>query len=128
MLLRKILLVDDDADIRLIAEISLSSLGGWQVVQAASGAEALDLASRERPDLILLDVMMPGMDGPTTLKSLRTLPGLEETPVIFVTAKVQPDEIVYYKELGALEVISKPFDPMTLAVQLRDIWEMRNAR
>jgi CheY-like chemotaxis protein len=121
MLLRKILLVDDDADIRLIAEISLSSLGGWQVVQAASGAEALDLASRERPDLILLDVMMPGMDGPTTLEKLRELEDGHATPVIFMTAKVQKAEIDRLLSLGVRGLIPKPFDPMALPDEIRGI-------
>ena len=121
MLLRKILLVDDDADIRLIAEISLSSLGGWQVVQAASGAEALDLASRERPDLILLDVMMPGMDGPTTLEKLRELEDGQATPVIFMTAKVQKAEIDRLLSLGVRGLIPKPFDPMALPDEIRGI-------
>lgn len=128
MNLERILCVEDEEDIRKIQLIALESLGGFKVLACASGMEAIQGAGAFSPQLILLDVMMPGMDGPTTLKSLRTLPGLEETPVIFVTAKVQPDEIVYYKELGALEVISKPFDPMTLAAQLREIWETRNAR
>ena len=128
MKLERILCVEDEEDIRKIQLIALESLGGFKVLACASGVEAIQGAAAFAPQLILLDVMMPGMDGPTTLKSLRTLPGLEQTPVIFVTAKVQPDEISYYKELGALEVISKPFDPMTLASQLREIWEYRHAR
>ncbi len=126
--LERILCVEDEEDIRKIQMISLEILGGFRVLACASGAEAIQEAPAFAPQLILLDVMMPGMDGPTTLKSLRTLSGLEETPVIFVTAKVQPDEVAYYQELGALEVISKPFDPMTLAEQLREIWELQDAR
>lgn len=126
--LEKVLCVEDEEDIRKVQAIALADLGGFKVMTCASGAEAIQAAPAFGPQLILLDVMMPGMDGPTTLKSLRTLAGLEETPVIFVTAKVQPDEIDYYLELGALEVISKPFDPMTLASQLRQIWELRHAR
>jgi CheY-like chemotaxis protein len=128
MKLERILCVEDEEDIRTIQLNALEGLGGFTVLACASGLEAIQGAGAFAPQLILLDVMMPGMDGPTTLKSLRTLPGLESTPVIFVTAKVQPDEIRYYKELGALEVISKPFDPMTLANQLREIWEFRDAR
>ena len=126
--LERILCVEDEEDIRKIQAIALESLGGFTVRVCASGAEAIQEAAAFAPQLILLDVMMPGMDGPTTLKSLRALTGLEETPVIFVTAKIQPEEIEYYIELGALEVIAKPFDPMKLASQVWEIWEMRHAR
>jgi len=126
--LERVLCIEDEEDIRKVQAIALEDLGGFKVLTVASGAEAIQEAPAFGPQLILLDVMMPGMDGPTTLKSLRTIAGLEETPVIFVTAKVQPDEIDYYLELGALEVISKPFDPMTLASQLRQIWELRHVR
>ena len=95
---------------------------------AGHGPDALAICQHGQCDVILLDVMMPGMDGPTTLKSLRMLHGIEETPVVFVTAKVQPDELKYYRELGAVDVISKPFDPMTLAAQLLEIWNRRHAR
>jgi two-component system OmpR family response regulator len=121
MLLRKILLVDDEADIRLIAEISLSHLGGWQVIQAGSGREALDLALQAQPDLILLDVMMPGMDGPTTLEKLREQEDGRATPVIFMTAKVQKTEIDRLLSLGVRGLIPKPFDPMTLPADIRNI-------
>jgi two-component system OmpR family response regulator len=121
MSLQRVLLVDDEADIRLIAEISLSSLGGWQVLQAASGAEALELASRERLDLILLDVMMPGMDGPATLEKLRAQEPGAATPVIFMTAKVQKAEIDRLLSLGVRGLIPKPFDPMTLPEEIRGI-------
>jgi len=123
MTLRKILLVDDEADIRLIAEISLSNLGGWEVLQAGSGLEALELASRERPDLILLDVMMPGMDGMTTLQKLREQEHGAATPVIFMTAKVQKAEIDRLLALGVRGLIPKPFDPMTLPEEIRAILE-----
>lgn len=128
MKLERILCVEDEEDIRKVQLIALESLGGFKVLACASGAEAIQEAAAFAPQMILLDVMMPGMDGPATLKSLRTLPGLEEAPVIFVTAKVQQDEIDYYLELGALDVISKPFDPMTLSAQLKQIWELRHAR
>ena len=126
--LERILCIEDEEDIRKVQLIALESLGGFTVLACASGAEAIQAAAAFAPQMILLDVMMPGMDGPATLKSLRTLPGLENTPVIFVTAKVQQAEVDYYLELGALEVISKPFDPMTLSSQLRQIWELRHAR
>ena len=115
----KVMLVDDDADIRTIGEISLSKVGGWTVVLAASGADALDKAPQELPDAILLDVMMPGMDGPTTYERLRGLPATATTPIIFMTAKVQKPEVERYLALGAVGVISKPFDPMTLHAEIR---------
>jgi CheY-like chemotaxis protein len=90
-----------------------------------SGAQAVAAASSFRPQLLLLDVMMPGMDGPTTLTALRSLSGLESVPAIFMTAKVQPTEVAQYRAMGVLDVISKPFDPMTLSAQVREIWERR---
>lgn len=120
--LRSILYVEDEPDIREIAKIALEMVGGFSVIMCASGEEALNKARGTKPDLLLLDVMMPGMDGPTTLKALRQLPGLTKTPVIFMTAKVQPKEVEEYKAMGALDVIPKPFDPMALAQTLRDIW------
>ena len=119
MKLEKVMLVDDDADIRTIGEISLSKVGGWLVVLADSGTDALAKVSRERPDAILLDVMMPGMDGPTTFERLRDLPATRTTPIIFMTAKVQKLEVERYLALGAAGVISKPFDPMTLHKEVR---------
>ena len=94
---------------------------------ASSGREALLAADSSTPDLILLDVMMPGMDGPTTLEHLRTRPELADTPVIFITAKVQANEIEYFKSLGAVDVIAKPFDPVTLASQVQAIWDTAKA-
>ena len=114
----KLLYVEDEADIREIAEFALED-EGFDIVFCASGEEALEKAVDFQPEVILLDVMMPGMDGPTTLKNLRTIPGLETTPVIFLTAKVQPNEIQNFIALGAIDVIPKPFDPMTLADTIR---------
>jgi CheY-like chemotaxis protein len=123
--LKKVLYVEDEADIRTIAELALESVGGLEVLMCASGAEALEKADAFGPDIILLDVMMPGMDGPDTLEALHKLPGLENTPAIFLTAKAMPSEIKRYLELGALDVIAKPFDPMTLADQVKEIWGHR---
>jgi CheY-like chemotaxis protein len=120
--LNRILYVEDEADIRVVAEIALEVVGGFTVTSCASGAEALDCAARVQPDLLLLDMMMPGMDGLSTLEALRAHPATAATPVIFMTAKVQPAEVAHYKSVGALEVISKPFDPMALAEQIRSIW------
>jgi CheY-like chemotaxis protein len=121
MTIRKVLLVDDEDDIRTIGQLSLSRVGGWQTVLAASGAEALARAAAEQPDLILLDVMMPGMDGPTTLGQLRAQASTAQTPVIFMTAKIQKQEVARYLELGAVGVIGKPFDPMTLPAEIKKL-------
>jgi CheY-like chemotaxis protein len=119
MTIRKVLLVDDEDDIRTIGQLSLSRVGGWQTVLASSGAEAVTKAAAEGPDLILLDVMMPGMDGPTTLGKLRAQEATAKTPVIFMTAKIQKQEVARYLELGAVGVIGKPFDPMTLPAEIK---------
>ncbi len=123
--LKRILCVEDEADIRTVAELALASVGGFTVLLCASGAEAIEKARAFKPDLMLLDVMMPGMDGPDTLKALRALPGLKAVPAVFLTAKALPSEIARYKKLGALDVIAKPFDPMTLAENVRRIWRRR---
>jgi len=120
--LQRILMVDDESDIRTVAELSLAIVGGFTVEMCGSGPEALEKAPVFGPDLILLDVMMPEMDGPTTLKRLRAIPALIHTPVVFMTAKVQPHEVAQLKASGALEVLAKPFDPMTLPDSLRRIW------
>lgn len=119
--IQSVLVVDDDRDIRRIAELTLRNVGGWTVLLAASGAEAVEVAGRERPDVILLDVMMPVADGPTTLARLRTSPDTLAIPVIFVTARVQQHEVARYLALGAVGVLAKPFDPMTLATQIEEI-------
>ena len=119
--IRKVMLVDDEPDIRRIAQISLQHLGQWQVVVAASGREALEQARREAPDVILLDVMMPEMNGPQTLHELRSDPSLEDTPVIFMTAKTRHDDLAHYVSIGAAGVIAKPFNPVNLAGDIRRI-------
>jgi two-component system OmpR family response regulator len=121
--LQKILYAEDEADIRSIAEIALEDIGGFTVKYCSSGQEVLEHAETFKPDLLLLDVMMPGMDGPTTLKKLREIPALAGVPAIFMTAKIQSKEIAEYKAMGVVNVISKPFDPMTLAQIIRDYWE-----
>ncbi len=121
--LQRILHVEDEPDIREVAKMTLEAIGDFTVESCGSGQEALDKAPGFAPDLILLDVMMPGMDGPTTFAELRKLPGTEKTPVIFMTAKVQSNEIDHYIKMGGAAVISKPFDPMTLSDQIREIWE-----
>ena len=124
--LATILYVEDEPDIRAVAQMALEAVGGFTVIACASGAEALAAAPAAAVDLLLLDVMMPGMDGPSTLKALRDLPGCAGTPVIFMTAKVQAAEIAQYRELGALDVIHKPFDPMELSAQISSIWALQD--
>lgn len=124
--LERILYVEDEPDIQAVARLALENLGGFIVEVCSSGKEALNKVDSFKPDLILLDVMMPGMDGPTTLGELRKLPACVATPVVFMTAKVQPQEVAQYMSLGAINVIPKPFDPMTLADTVRDIWERRH--
>jgi len=121
--LKRILYVEDEPDIQTVARLALETLGGFTVAICSSGSEALKRAPDFQPQLVLLDVMMPGMDGPTTLEMLRALPQFACTPAIFMTAKVQPSEVAHYLELGAVDVIPKPFDPMTLSSQVLAIWE-----
>lgn len=118
----RILYVEDEPDIRAVAQMALEAVGGFFVIVCASGQEALSAAPDARADLLLLDVMMPGMDGPSTLRALREIPATAHTPVIFMTAKVQAAEVAMFKELGALDVIPKPFDPMELSAQIERIW------
>ncbi len=121
-ILSRILLVEDDPDIQTVARLSLSGIGGFTVEVCGSGPEAIAVAPRFRPQLILLDVMMPGMDGPTTLKALRELPETASTPVVFLTARAQPHEIEELKRAGSAGVIGKPFEPSSLPETLSDIW------
>jgi CheY-like chemotaxis protein len=115
----RVLVVDDEDDIRQIAQLSLERIGGWTVVTASSGDEAVELAAREGPfTVVLLDVMMPGSDGPATLERLRSGPLDAGTPIVFLTAKVQPADRKRLRELGAAGVIAKPFDPTLLSQQL----------
>ena len=117
----KLLHVDDEPDIREVAAMSLELDETMSLTSASSGAEALALLEAGcRPDVILLDVMMPELDGPGTLARLRQLPGHETTPVIFMTARAQSSELSRYIGLGAVGVIVKPFDPMSLAASVRD--------
>ena len=123
MTIEKIMMVDDEPHIRRIGELSLRGVGKWQVVLAGSGREAVELARRERPDVILLDVMMPGMDGLATLTELRESEDTRGIPVIFLTAKAQRHEVERFRLLGASGVLTKPFDPMTLPDEIRAIIE-----
>jgi two-component system OmpR family response regulator len=117
----RILLVDDDPDIRRIAALSLGRLGGFGVVLAASGAEAIEAATNAPPDLILLDVSMPGMDGPATLLALRASPVTAGIPVAFFTATATAVEVARLCALGAVAVLPKPFEVAELPRLVRDI-------
>jgi CheY-like chemotaxis protein len=118
-----ILCVDDEEDILQVARLSLEAVGGLRVSLCRGSGEAVSRAEALRPDLILLDVMMPEMDGPATLQKLRENPATSPMPIVFMTAKAQPAEIRRYLGLGAIGVISKPFDPMKLSAEIRALWE-----
>ena len=117
---KTILVIDDEKRLCDLVRAYLTQ-EGFRVVTAGDGQQGLFVARHEKPDLIILDLMMPVMNGPFTLQNLRQLAGLETTPVIFLTAKVQPNEIKDFIALGAIDVIPKPFDPMTLADKIRDV-------
>ena len=121
--MKRILFVEDEQDIQEVAQLALEAIGGYTVEVCSSGAEALDRVVEFAPDLILLDVMMPDMDGPTTLKALRKMPETANTPIIFMTAKSQAREIQRFKKLSTLDVITKPFDPMALSDQIAGIFK-----
>jgi CheY-like chemotaxis protein len=120
--LQHILFVEDDPDIRLLASLALSDVGGFTLNEAENGKQALAYLSNHRPDLVLMDIMMPEMDGLTALANMKQDANLQDIPVIFMTARVQPDEIKNYITAGALGVIIKPFDPMTLTDEVNALW------
>ena len=122
-----ILHVDDSEDIREVVRLALETVGGLNVVQCGSGAEALEAAQASKIDLFLLDVMMPEMTGPQTLLGLRELPQFARTPAVFLTAKAANGDLDELMGLGAADVLFKPFDPMTLADQVVAIWERSQA-
>jgi CheY-like chemotaxis protein len=117
----RILIIDDEEDIREVAALSLETVAGWDVVMASSGAQGLARATEYQPDAILLDVMMPGMDGPSTFRELRKNPATARIPVLLLTAKVQASDQRRFADLGVDAVLFKPFDPMTLATQIADV-------
>jgi CheY-like chemotaxis protein len=121
--LRTVLYVDDEPDIREIVELALGLVEGLNVEVCESGERALQRLPDITPDLVLLDVMMPGTDGPMTLQRMRADPRFANIPVVFVTAKAMPAEVARFRELGAVAVIAKPFDPLQLGQQIVAIWE-----
>lgn len=122
MTVRRVLIVDDEESIREIAQLSMEVVGGHRAVGAASGAEAVDQALTDPPDVILLDVMMPGLDGPATVARLQADPRTRGIDVVLLTAKVRPNDLARVDMLpGVAGVIAKPFDPMLLPAQVADI-------
>jgi len=119
--MRKVLIIDDEDDIREVASLSLEAVAGWEVVTAHSGAEGIRLAAAEKPDAILLDVMMPEMDGPTTFKNLQANPETAGIPVLLLTAKVQGVDQRRFASLGVKAVLFKPFDPLTLSQEMATV-------
>ena len=119
--MRHILIIDDEDDIREVASLSLETIAGWQVSTASSGAEGIAKATALHPDAILMDVMMPGMDGPTTFRQMQQIPAIAHIPVLLLTAKVQGVDQRRFAGLGVAAVLFKPFDPMTLATQMSEV-------
>ena len=124
--LGKIMCVEDEADIQTVAKMALETVGGFDVEMCESGEEAHEKAIKFLPGLILLDVMMPGMDGLATYRAVRKLPEVEATPLVFMTAKSQAHEVEQLLDLGALGVISKHLDPIELSNQVATLWEKSN--
>jgi CheY-like chemotaxis protein len=125
--LKRILYAEDEDDIREIAVLAIESLGGFECATCNSGVDVMTLAHSFQPQLILLDVMMPTMDGPATLQALKQNPQLQNIPVVFLTAKIMTEEVNRFKNMGAIDIIAKPFDPMTLAAQIQAIWDHYHA-
>lgn len=126
--LKRITYVEDEPDIRCIVEIALSKIDGLMLDLCSSGPEAISRTPLFRPDLIILDVMMPGMDGIETLKRLREFPQLAQTPVIFLTVRAMSRETDFFRSLGIADVITKPFNPMTLPHQIQEIWQRTRSK
>lgn len=118
---KKILVVDDESDIREVAQMSLEMVSGWQVLTAESGDDGIAKATQEKPDAILLDAMMPSMDGTATFQKLQSDPTTKQIPVIMFTAKVQAADRKRFSDLGVKDVIAKPFDPVKLGSQIAAI-------
>ena len=119
--MRRILIIDDEDDIREVAALSLEATAGWQVFTASSGIEGIAMASAEQPDAILMDVMMPGVDGPATFRKMQQDSAIAHIPVLLLTAKVQGVDQRRFASLGVAAVLFKPFDPLTLAQQISDV-------
>lgn len=118
--MRRILIIDDEDDIREVASLSLEATAGWQVFTASSGLQGIEMAKIHQPDAILMDVMMPGQDGPDTFLQMQQMPSIAQIPVLLLTAKVQGMDRRRFADLGFAAVLFKPFDPLTLAAQIRE--------
>lgn len=118
---KRVLIIDDEQGIRETTQVCLEITGDWEVFTASSGKEGLVLAASSQPDVILLDVMMPDMDGLTTLKKIQSNPEIQHIPVVFLTAKAQPAEQRQFSQLNLAALITKPYDPFTLSDQLTEI-------
>lgn len=124
--LRKILFVDDDQDVHMIVKLCLREIPNLEFRSAFSGQEAISISQEFLPDLILLDVMMPKMDGIETLRALKQIPSLKNTAVVFLTAKAVRSEVENFLKYGVVEVITKPFDALTLSKEVLEIWNRIN--
>jgi len=123
--LKKILYAEDEPDVQTVVEITVQSMSDYEIKICDNGKLLLDCVEDYNPDLILLDVMMPEMDGPATFKRLRSNAKTENIPVVFMTAKAQVHEVLLFQETGVIGVITKPFDPLTLCSEIQKIWEGR---
>lgn len=119
--MHRILIIDDDDDIREVAALTLEATAGWTIYTAASGRDGIDVALEQKPEAILMDVMMPEMDGPTTFKEMQQIPAIAGIPVVLLTAKVQGVDQRRFAGLGVAAVLFKPFDPLTLATQICEV-------
>jgi CheY-like chemotaxis protein len=119
--MRRILIIDDEEDIREVAALALEATAGWQIFTAGSGVEGIAVATVEQPDAILMDVMMPGVDGPTTFRNMQQNPLVSHIPVLLLTAKVQGVDQRRFASLGVAAILFKPFDPLTLAHQISEV-------
>jgi CheY-like chemotaxis protein len=120
---RRILIVEDEETIRMVAMLSLRKFAGYEVLAVESGAQALAEAEAFAPELMMLDVNMPDMDGPATLQALRQRPALAKVPALFLTAHTRARDIAYLRSLGAIDVIAKPFEPHALCVRVAQVFD-----
>jgi CheY-like chemotaxis protein len=118
--MQRILIIDDEDDIREVASLSLEATAGWKVLTASSGAQGIEMAIFHQPDAVLMDVMMPGVDGPTTFHQMQQIPSIAHIPVLLLTAKVQGVDKRRFADLGVAAILFKPFDPLTLADQISE--------
>lgn len=123
--LKKILYAEDEPDVQTVVELTIQTMSDYQVKICNNGKKLLECVNEYNPDLIILDIMMPEMDGPTTFRHLKLNESTKDIPVIFMTAKAQVHEVEIFKETGAIGVITKPFDPMNLCDEIQTIWDNR---